>query len=459
MEYSLKELLKSEVELSVSIPFNEFESQVKKAAVLISEEIEIEGFRKGKSPYGVVKQKVGELAIYEKAADLAIRESHRKLTEQLFHEGKFSKEFPPVGRPEITVTKLAPGNDLCYKIKFAVLPQVKLPDYISIAGRLCKERKKISVSDGDVTKAIDWMRESRAPLVTVERPARLGDRVELDFEVRHGGVKIEGGESRNHPLVLGKGKFLPGFEEALMGMHRGEEKNFIIKVPENWHEKNIVGKSLDVKVAVKLVQELQLSDLTDDFAKNVGSFPTMDALRTSVREGIAQEKKEKEKERMRVLIIEEIAKEAVMEVPDVLRESELDRMFEEFKSGIGGTGIKWEDYLLHIHPVRSQTPEASADASVAHRTSNGVKKAEEMLRVGWKDEAGKRVRIALCLREIARVNNIESGEEEIKARADQFLAQFKSADRAEGAIDAERLREYTKGVLRDEKVFEFLEKI
>ncbi len=435
MEYKVTKLPKSEIEICVTLPSLEFEPYIKKAATLISEEIEIEGFRKGKAPYDVVKQRVGESAIYEKAADLAIKESHRKLMEQVFREGLLAGVLTPVGRPEVTVTKLAPGNDLCYKVKFAVLPQVKLPDYKIITKRLLKERKKVSVSDADVVRAIDWVRESRAPLVTVERPARNGDRLEIDFEVRHNGVRIEGGESRNHPLVLGKGKFLPGFEQALMGMQRDEEKNFTTKVTEDWYEKNLVGKTLDIKISVKLVQELQLPDLTDDFAKSIGNFSTLDALKTSVREGIIQEKEDKERERLRVLIIEEIAKEAEIEIPNILIEAELDKILEEFKSGIGGMGMKWEDYLIHI------------------------KKTMEGLRGDWRQEAEGRVRIALCLREIARVNNIDPGEEEIKARADRFLAQFKSADKAGGEIDAESLREYTKGVLRNEKVFEFLESI
>lgn len=433
MEYSLTTLPKSELEIQVTLPFSEFEPQVKRAALLISEEREIEGFRKGKAPYDTVKKIFGENAIYERGADLAVRKMYPKIFEELMSSRRLSSENPPIGRPEITVVKLAPGNEFQFKMKLAVLPVIAIADYTAIAARIAKEKKDVTVSDEEVEKTFSWLRESRATLTKMDRPAAVKDSVEIDFELRQGGVKIEGGESRNHPLVIGEGKFMPGFEDELVGMKQGEEKTFSIQVPRDWHDQMFAGKALEAKVAMRLVQERVLPEAGDEFAKSLGTFPSLDALKISIKDSLTKEKEDKEKQRVRIRIIEEVANAAQAEIPDVLIETELDKMAGELKSSIEDMGMKWDEYLLHI------------------------KKSADELRREWHPEGEKRVRIALCLREIAKREHIEPSEEEIKERGDQFLRQFSGPHQAEKEIDPARLHEYARGILRNEKVFEFLE--
>lgn len=434
MNYDISKLPKSESEIAVKVPFSEFEPFFKKAVKLFSEEIEIPGFRKGHAPEQMVKERVGEMRIWEMAADLAVRDMYVKILSEIREkETAGGREFSPIGKPEVAVTKLAPGNDLEYKVKFAVLPEVKLPDYKIIAVKVKKGRKEIGVNEEEVAKSLEWLQNSRATLITVDHPAAFGDRIEIDFEVHHGGVKIEGGESKNHPFILGKGKFITGFEDALLGVKAGEEKSFTLVAPSDWQEKAFAGKALDFSVKMNLVQERKLSDLSDEFAKNLGGFESLDALKQNIRDGLTSEKKDKESQRIRSEIISEIAKSAKIEAPNILVESELDKMFEELKGGVAEMGMKWEDYLIH------------------------VKKSTEELRKEWQGEAERRVRIALCLREIAKLEKIEPRREEIEARANEILKQFKSVEDASKKFDPEALREYTKGILRNEKVFEFLE--
>lgn len=433
MQYSTKNLPKSEIEIIVSIPFAEFEPHVRRAAGIISEETEIEGFRRGKAPFDLVKKKVGEAAIYEKAADLAVQKTYVEVMEKVVSEQKNKEEFIPIGKPEVSVLKIAPGNDFEYKIKIALLPRVTISGYKSIAGRLKKEKKDIVIEDSEVEKTLEWIRESRAPLITVDREAKEGDRVEIDFEVRHGGVKIEGGESRDHPMIIGKGKFLPGFEEKLVGMKAGEEKEFSLVAPDDWYEKNLAGKPLEFKATMKLVQEKQLPPIDDNFAKGLGSFENLEGLKINIREGIFQEKKEKESQRIKSKIIEEIASEIKAELPEVLIESEIEKMVAELQSGVTSMGLKWEDYLLHI------------------------KKTSEELKRDWRSEAEKRVRIALALRAIAEEEKVEVSEEEIETRANDFLRQYGTPIDAAKTIDAAELRDYMRGLIRNEKVFEILE--
>lgn len=436
MDYKLTNLPKSEAEIEVTIPFAEFKPYVKRAGVKISEETDIEGFRRGKAPYDVVKKFLGEAHIYEVAADLAVRGTYPEVVEKRTAESREKeKNFSPIGRPDIMVTKLAPGNEMRYKVKLALLPAVELPDYKTIAQETRKEKKQIAATDEEVNKTLEWVRDSRAELVPVARPAQKGDEVEIDFELRHDKVKMENGDSRNHPLVIGKGKFMPGFEDNLIGMTVDEKRNFSVAVPEDWHDKAMVGKQIDVTATMKSIKERNVPELTDEFVKRLGSFQNLAELRKNIAEGIMQEKQDKEKQRVRMLIIENIAKDANMEIPNLLVEKEFEKMMFELKSGVEDMGMNFEEYLLHI------------------------KKIPDTLREEWKPEAEKRVRIALALREIANRENIKPTDDEIQQEANTYLSRFHSTEETQQHVDPETLREYTRGVLRNEKVFEFLEQV
>mgnify|MGYP001558760048 FL=1 len=436
MNYTITRLPKSELEVNITMAFAEFEPQVTRAAARISDEVEIEGFRKGKAPYEVVAKRVGEHAIYERAADLAVRAAYPELFDRLIADKVFLPEVnPPIGKPEITVTKLAPGNEFEFKLKLSLMPLCALSDWRAIAAQVNKEKKEVTVTDEEVANALVWVRESRATSARKDAPALVGDEVEIDFEVRAGGVKIEGGESRNHPLILGKSKFLPGFDEALVGMREGEERSFTLKVPEDWHDTSFAGKALEVTAKMHEVKARIVPDLPDEFAKSMGVCADVAALEASAREGLLKEKKDKEAQHIRSRIIEEIAASATVEVPEVLIVAELEKMQDELKNGVLQMGMEWDNYLRHI------------------------KKTEEGLSGEWRGEAEKRVRVALALRQVAREEKIEPASEEVEARVNQYLAQFASADEAQKKIDPDRLRDYARGILRNEKVFEFLEKI
>ncbi len=435
MDYHFTLLPHSQAEIRVTIPFSEFEPSIEAAARLISEEVDIEGFRRGKAPFEVVKNRVGEARVFERAADIAARKTYPEILKKLLESEQTLASRPPIGVPEIAVTKLAPKNDFEYRGRLTLLPEVALPpDWRAIAQRIARERAGISVASEEVDQTLRWIQESRAPLVTVDRPAASGDSVEIDFEVRSNGVKIENGESRNHPLLLGKGALLPGFEDELVGMKAGDKKAFSLLVPDDWRDKAFAGKPLDIAATMKIVQERRMAALDDDFAKSTGNFESLEALRKSVEQGIRLEKEEKEKERIRIRIIEEIAARSTIDVPDSLIAAETDKMFLELQSGVRDMGMTWEGYLAH------------------------VKKTAEDLRRDWRDQAERRVRIALCLGEIARQEGIRPTDEEITGRANEYLRRFESVEEAKKTIDPERLREYTAGVLRNEKVFELLEK-
>lgn len=427
-------LPKSEIEIEVTLPFSEFELHVKRAATSLSEERDIEGFRKGKAPYDAVKNKFGEAAIYERAAEHAVRKTYPNLVQDLMAappEGM--KEFLPIGSPDVTINKLAPGNELIYKVKLSLMPAVALPDYIAIAKGKNADKKEVTISDDEIARTLEWIRESRLVPNPVGRGAQTGDGVEIDFEIKHDGVPSEHGSSKNHPLVIGKGKFIPGFEDHLIGMSTSEEKKFSLTLPQDWHDKILAGKTVEISVVMKSVKERKLPELNDEFVKQIGKFESVDELKKNVSNGLMQEKKEKEQQRHRVRIIEEVAQKIKAELPDILVEREREKMFDELKQGIEQMGMKFEDYLVHI------------------------KKTEDDLKKEWQEEAEKRVRVGLSLREIANREHIDVSPEEIEEKSSEYVRQFGSPETAQKQIDPDRLREYTKGILKNEKVFKFLE--
>lgn len=306
------------------------------------------------------------------------------------------------------------------------------------------KKNRLEVKEEETRKALDYLQNSRAKIITVNRPAKKNDRVEIDFEVRQAGVKLEDGTSKNHPLILGQGRFLPGFEKKLEGMKSGEEKEFSLKTPADWPIQKIANKNLDFRVKMNLVQERDLPALDDEFAKSLGNFESLNNLKKSIREGILKEKEIKERERIRIELIEKVAQESEIEAPDILIRQEIEKMLAEFRASITSLGLDFEIYLRES------------------------KKTIDDLKKDWQKQAEKRVRIALCLREIAEKENIEVSDEEVKEQINEDLKHYPNVEEVEknidpspsaegGRVDLNALKEYTKNVLRNEKVFELLE--
>ena len=278
-----------------------------------------------------------------------------------------------------------------------------------------------------------YLQESRAKLITVKRGAKKGDRVEIDFITRLGNVKIENGESKNHPLIIGEGRFVKGFEEHLVGMEENQTKNFNLDFPQDYYKKDLAGKKIGFEVKMNLIQERQMSAIDDEFAKSLGGFKDLENLKKSVREGILSEKKEKEKEKRRQKIMEKLVQESEMELPDVLVEQETEKMFREFEMNVKKMGLEPDKYLEKLG------------------------KAADELKKEWRGQAEKKIKGALALKEIAEKEKIEISGEELEKETNKILKNISSANQAKKDIDLEDLKNYTKDVLMNEKVFEMIE--
>ena len=423
----IKDLEKSEIELKVTVPWSEWEKHIDEAASVLSQDLKVPGFRKGKIPRNIVEQKIPKAAILEEAANRAVQKT--------YSEAITEKKLNVIGSPKAEVLKIAEGNDLEYRVTTAVVPVARMGSW---KGDIKKINKKyaastVAVSDEEVEKEIEQIAASRVQLVEVDREARDGDSVLIDFTVKQSGVPIERGTSKNHPLILGHGVFIPGFEEQVMGMRAGKEKSFDLNFPEEYHEKNLAGKPATFEVKLNTVQERKTPEISDAFAKSLGEFEDLAALKKSVRGGMLEEKVKAEAEKKRGEFIEAIVKATKTVLPEVLVHEELHRMLGEFEMQIGGMGMTLDAYFAQIQKTREEIEEE------------------------WRPQAEKRIMAALALEEIATQESIEIPSEEIEAEMNKVMAQYKNIKDAEKNVDLGKLYTYIKGTKQNEKVFELLE--
>jgi trigger factor len=429
MKISVLKLPKSQIELTVEIPAEDLEFYMEKALSNLAKNLELKGFRKGFVPKEMAKDKISEQALLEEAANLAINETYQKAIEE--------QKFDVIDSPRVELTKIALKNPLIYKITISVLPEIKLPDFKKIAKDVNSEAKKhfeknTKVEDKDLEDAINWLQKSRAKQVTVAREARLGDFVKVSSKIKNQGLSI--GPAEEHEGVIGGGYFLPEFEKKLVGMKVGEQKSFSQEVPEKHINKDFAGKSLDFEIEMKVVQEIELPKADDEFAKGVGNFENMEALKKSVKEGIKTEKEEKEKQKTRQRLMDAIVRDIEAEVPEILVDRKTEEELLRLKDAIEGSGLNFQDYLTNL------------------------KKSEDDLKKEIRTNAQNQVKIGLVLRQIARQENVMAPQSEIEEKVNEYLKRFESVE-GTTKIDPEHLKAYYEDVIKNEKTFQLLEQL
>ncbi len=423
MKTEIKKLPRSKIEIKTEISAEEMKPFAAKTLNEFVRQTSIKGFRPGKAPKEIVEKEVGKLKIYEEAAIAAIKEHYPRIVEE--------NKLEIIGEPKIEITKLVPGDTMEFKIEASVLPQVKLGDYKKVR----EKKNKVEIKDELIDMELKRLQKSRAKYVTVKCEAKKGDRVEINFVSRVGGVKLEGGESRNHPLIIGESKFVPGFEENLIGLKEGEEKKFSVVFPKDYHKKDLAEKPVEFEVKMVLAQEVILPEINDDFAKGLGKFKNAAELKANIKEGLLLEMEDKENQKVRLKIIDSIVAKSETETPEILVHFEVHKILDELRINIERMGLKFEVYLKNIG------------------------KTEKGLEAELLPEAEKRVKMKLVLNEIAEAEKIEITEQEIEDDINKALASLGNIEEAKAKIDLPRLKEYTKGVLSNRKVFDLLEKI
>jgi trigger factor len=334
MQISTKKLPSSMVELTVTadaVALAPFRAEVLKG---LSQEVKIDGYRPGHIPEDKLIERVGEATVQHEAANLAVK--------RLYAEAVKKEQILVVAPPEISLESLEPFK---FVAKVAVLPEVELGDYQKIK----LKPEEVKVTDEELKKLSEDILKRQAKVQKVtDRPAKSGDHVEIDFAgTTPDGVPLDNTSSKNHPLTLGEGKFIPGFEEAITGMQLGEEKEFEVNFPKDYHAKQLAGQPVKFKVKLNEINEIIAPEPTDELAAQVsgGKRTKWSEVENDMREYLEAQKKQQAQQKLEDSLVQELLKLTKVELPPVLIEEEGRYMLDDLKQRVTSGGMEWGKFL------------------------------------------------------------------------------------------------------------------
>jgi trigger factor len=386
----------------------------------VVKQVNVPGFRKGKMPRGMFEKRFGVESLYQDALDFILPEAYAKAIEET--------GIDPIDRPEIDVEQMEKGKELIFTAKVQVKPEVKLGDYKGLE----VEKVDTEVTAEDVEAELTSLQEKQAELVVKEEgKAEESDTVTMDFEGFVDGEAFEGGQAENYSLELGSGQFIPGFEEQLVGVATGEEKDVEVNFPEEYHAAELAGKPATFKVKIHEIKTKELPALDDEFAKDADEeVETLAELKEKIEKRLQEAKKNEAETAVRETLVEKASENAEVEIPEVMVNSEVDRMMQEFEQRLQMQGMNLELYFQFSG------------------------QSEEDLKGQMKEDAGKRVRTNLTLEAIAAAENLEvtdaEAEEEVNKMAEQYNMSADNIKQALGGLDT------LKADLKVRKALEFL---
>lgn len=378
--------------LTVEVDAEQFNKALDGAFKKVVGKINVPGFRKGKVPRFIFEQRFGVEALYDDALEIIIPETYSSAIDEA--------DIFPVDQPQIDVEQIGKGQNLIYKAKVTVKPEVKLGEYKGLE----VPAVDVAVTDEDVEDELKTLQERHAELVVKEDgKVEDGDTAVIDFEGFVDGVAFEGGKGENYSLEIGSGSFIPGFEEQLVGIAAGEEVDIEVTFPEEYHAADLAGKPATFKVKVHEIKAKQLPELDDEFAKDVDDeVETLDALKAKIKQRLEDSKKHDAEHATRDAVVEKATENAEMDIPMAMIRNELNQMLREFEQRLQMQGMNLDLYYQF----------SGQD--------------EDALKGQMREDAEKRVRANLTLEAIANAENIEVSEEELTEELEKMASMYQT---------------------------------
>ncbi|MCF6277003.1 MAG: trigger factor [Candidatus Magasanikbacteria bacterium] len=420
MDYSTKKLPKSQLQLNVTVAPEDYKKQLEEAGKRVSKKVNIKGFRKGNVPLDVLKKEVGEMALLQEAVNHIIQETFVEIIKK--------EELESIGQPEINIEKMAPKNDLVYKAVVSLLPKIKLAETKSVKAKL--EKKEIT--DKQVDETIDSLRKTQAVEVSKTGKAKGEDKLLIDMDMFLDKVPVDGGQSKNYQVYLSEPHYIKGFNEQIVGLKKGDKKEFTLKFPKDHYQKMLAGKKVGFKVKVNEVFERQFPELNEGFAVKLGQ-KTVEELKTTIKKNLQTEADHKADQSFEIEILDKmIEKTKFDEIPELLIDNEKQKIFYELQRDIEKNGITIEQYLQDI------------------------KKTEKELFKDFKAQAEKRAKAALLSREIAIENDIKAEKEEIDAEIATMKKMYKHEEEYMKNLEKPEVRGTIANMVQNRKVMKWL---
>ncbi|GAF13390.1 cell division trigger factor [Bacillus sp. JCM 19046] len=409
--------------LTIEVEADKVNDALDKAFKKVVQKVNVPGFRKGKMPRGLFEKQFGVESLYQDAIDILLPDAYAQAVEE---SGIF-----PVDRPEIDVETIGKNEVLIFKATVTVKPEVKLGDYKGLE----VEVPSTEVTDEDVEEEVKKLQERHAELVVVEEgEIQDGDTAVIDFAGYANGEAFEGGTAENYSLEIGSNSFIPGFEEQLVGLKSGEEKDVEITFPEEYHAEDLAGQPATFKVKIHDIKRKELPELDDEFAKDANDqVESMDELKAELRKTLEEQSKMDSENAVRDALLEKAADQAEINVPDAMVTTETDRMLQEFGQRLQSQGMNLEMYFQ----FSGQT--------------------EDDMREQFKEDASKRVRVNLTLEAISEKEDVQVSDEEIDEEVQKMADMYqRSADEIKALLSAQGGLENVRGDLKMRKAIDVL---
>lgn len=385
----------SRVKLTVGVSNEQFRKAFEREVEQVGGKVKIQGFRPGKAPRDRIIGHVGRAAIEAGALDQSVSDEYYQAVQEA--------DIVPLHTPSIQITSYtAPdpdttdeGEAVTFTAEVDILPDFSVDGYKKIR---IKTPKADPVTDEEMERTIDYLRKQRAKVEPTEEtvPAEKGMWADIGYKGSVNGVAREDMKNEHHPIVIGEGQLIPGFEDEVVGMKRGEEKTFTITFPKDYHSKELAGKKAEFTVTVHDLRTVILPELTDEFSKQFG-HDTMEALRTALKDNLKEEKDAQQREQIENLVLEELVKAVKLEVPQSLVEQELNRIKTQTEERFKQMGMTWESYYA--------------------QTGNDAEKTDKELR----DQADKNVRVGLILGKLIQTEEITDKEKASQIILDKLV--------------------------------------
>ena len=393
---SCEKLEKSRVALTIETSAEEFEAAVNKAYLKMRGKINVPGFRVGKAPRKIIEKMYGAEVFYEEAVNIILPDAYEAAVKE--------QELEVVGYPQVELESCT-KDGVVFKCTVAVYPEVKLGQYKGLEA----PKAEVKVVAADVNARLKEMADRNSRLVSVERAVKKGDTADIDFEGFDNGVAFDGGKGENFDLEIGSGSFVPGFEDQLIGMKAGEEKDIDITFPENYTPE-LAGKPVVFHVKVNEVKEKQVPAIDDEFAKDVSEFDTLKDLKADIKKKLTAERTESAQRAFEDVLMAKVAEGIETDIPEEMVELQAERMMEQFKQQLASQGIPFDQYL-------KMTGTTEADfLSQAH------------------GPAQEQVRMDLAVEAIIKAEGLEATDDEVNAEMQKLADKY--------GMDLESVKKY-----------------
>ncbi len=407
--------------LEIHVPPEDFAKAMEKAYRKNVKRFNIPGFRKGKAPMKIIEMQYGEGVFYEDAFDFVFPEAYRKAIDE--------NQLEPVAQPEIDIETISKAEGVVIKAEVAIKPEVELGTYKGIK----VEKREVNIGDEEVALELESMREKNARLISVEdRGIKVGDTAIIDFKGFIDGEAFEGGEGINHPLEIGSGQFIPGFEDQLVGVKVGEDAEVEVRFPEEYHAKEFAGKEAVFQVKVKEIKEKELPELDDEFAKDVSEFDTLEELKEDIKKRLQESEEHRIQHEVEDAVLAKVVENASMVIPEAMIRAEVDRMMGDFDYQLRMQGINLEDYFKYTNVN------------------------EDQFKDNLKEDAERKLEMDLTIEKIIEVEDIQANDQELEEELERVAKQYgQEVEKIKETFKDAQL-EYLKDTIKRRKCIAFL---